>query len=85
MALVQTSRLIKAKPSRKEYSIEGLNSNSEIIKELKNLPMQPGGFLLALLLSWKIHLYVRVYQNSMDGLFNFIPFLIFVFKTNKNE
>ena len=47
--------------------------------------MQPGGFLLALLLSCKTHFYVRVYQNSMDGLFNFIPFLIFVFKTNKNE
>ena len=42
--------------------------------------MQPGGFLLALLLSCKTHLNVRVYQNSMEGLFNFIPFLIFVFK-----
>ena len=45
--------------------------------------MQPGGFVLALLLSCKSHLYVRVYQNSMDGLFNFTPFLIFVFKINQ--
>jgi len=45
--------------------------------------MQPGGFLLALLLSCKTHFYVRVYQNCMDGLFNFTPFLIFVFKINQ--
>jgi len=45
--------------------------------------MQPGGFLLALLLSCKTHYSVRVYQNSMDGLINFTPFLIFVFKINQ--
>jgi len=45
--------------------------------------MQPGGFLLALLLSCKTHYSVRVSQNSMDGLFNFAPFLIFVFKINE--
>jgi len=53
-----------------------------MIKQLKDLPMQPGGFLLALLLSWDAHLCMKA-LNFMDGSFNFTPFLIFVFKINQ--